>query len=57
MWLNIVVNQIEQVWNVVIEGQRRTSFTACNTKGEAEDLASIARKNPTVAEKLHGVRD
>lgn len=57
MWLNIAVTEVEQVWNVVIEGQSRTSFTACNTRGEAEDLASIARRNPTVAEKLHGVRD
>lgn len=57
MWLNIVVNQVEQAWNVVIEGQSRTSFTPCNTRGEAEDLASIARQNPVVAEKLHGVRD
>lgn len=57
MWLNVAVTEVEQVWNVVIEGQARTSFTACNTRGEAEDLASIARKNPAVAEKLHGVRD
>jgi hypothetical protein len=57
MFLNIQVTEVEQVWSVVIEGQSRTSFTRCNTRGEAEDLASIARKNPTVAEKLHGCRD
>ena len=57
MWLAIQVNQVEQVWTVVIEGQARTSFTACQSEGQAQELAHIARTNPVVAEKLHGCRD
>lgn len=57
MWLSIQVNQVEQVWTVVIEGQARTSFTACQSEGQAQELAHIARTNPVVAEKLHGCRD
>ena len=57
MWLSIQVNQIEQVWTVVIEGQARTSFTACQSEGQARELASIARDNPRIAEKLHGFYD
>lgn len=58
MWLNInVVETQRDVWAVVIEGQSRTSFTYCNSRGEAEELAHIARVNPVVAEKLHGCRD
>lgn len=57
MWLQVQVTKVEGIWNVVIEGQARTSFTHCNTEGQAHGLAHLARTNPNVAEKLHGCRD
>ena len=42
---------------VKIEGYGRTSYTLCQSEGQAHELASIARVNIVVAEKLHGIKD
>ena len=57
MWLQVNAVEIDGAWMVVIEGQARTSYTLCQTEGQAQELAYIAKMNPTVAEKLHGCRD
>lgn len=42
---------------VKIEGYGRTSYTLCQSEGQAHELAYIARVNVVVAEKLHGLND